>query len=514
LRLALVFGVIGHLLMRFALAFGAPFVLSLLDYVTEHEGRSSPATYVPTTWLSPVSYAAAGLVTYGLGRLLCRWFTTRPVFRRSEALAVVAGSWLAVAACGSIPYLFAGLLPVDAFFESMSGFTTTGATILTNFHLHDRAFYLWRGMTQWFGGLGVIALFVVVLPRLGIAGRQIFFAEASAAAGDAVSPQIRESARRLWILYSALTLVQTIALTVAGFGLYDAVVHSFTTMSAGGFSPHAGSIAGYANPAAEWIFVVFMVLSGTSFTLQYRAFTGRPLAFLHDREFMTYFVVMLVFTLLAAALLVGGTPTLDSLRSSAFQVSSVMSSTGYASTDFNLWNDALKTVLVLAMVVGGCAGSACGGAKVIRYVLSARWLGREVTQVLHPRAVIPIRYGRITIPTDVMRSVTTLVFLYLIGYVVIGAVLVLMEPGLDMVTGFTASLACLGNIGPAFGPAGPMGSYDFLSDGGKLLLAFAMWLGRLEIVTVIALFHVHVWRNFQWRGDVSRSVAKDSPPAR
>jgi trk system potassium uptake protein TrkH len=504
-RLALVFGVIGHLLRRFAFAFAVPFGMATWDLVARTDRSTAEVTFGQTTWLSPVSFLVAAGVTALLGWWMGRWFRTGPVFRRSEALAVVAGAWIGVAGCGAIPYVFAGLTPVNAFFESLSGFTTTGATILTDFAQYDRAFYLWRGMTQWFGGLGVIALFVVVLPRLGIAGRQIFFAEASAAAGDAVSPQVRESARKLWILYVGLTALQTGALMFTGFGLYDAVVHSFTTMSAGGFSPHPQSIQGYVNPAAEWVFILFMVLSGTSFTLQYRAFTGRPLDFFRDREFMTYFGVMLLFSLLAGALLVGGLPTLDTLRSGAFQISSLMSSTGYASADFNEWNDALKTVLVLAMVVGGCAGSACGGAKVIRYILSAQWLGRELTQVLHPRAVIPIRYGRVTVPMDAMRAVTTLVFLFIMGYAIVGATLVLIEPNLDMVTGFSAALACLGNIGPAFGPAGPMGSYDSFSDIGKILLALSMWLGRLEIVTVIALFHPHVWRNYRWRGDMARS---------
>lgn len=510
MRLALVFGVIGHLLRRFAFVFGIPFAMATWDLISQARPSTGGMTFGETTWLGPLSYVVAAGATALLGLWMGRWFHAGPVFRRSEALAVVAGAWLAVAGCGAIPYLFAGLTPVNAFFESLSGFTTTGATILTDFSQYDRAFYLWRAMTQWFGGLGVIALFVVVLPRLGIAGRQIFFAEASAAAGGAIRPQVREGARRLWILYAGLTLIQTGALMFTGFGLYDAVVHSLTTMSAGGFSPNPLSIEGYANPAAEWVFVLFMVLAGTSFTLQYRVFTGRPLDFFRDREFMTYFGVMLFFSLLAGALLMGGMPTLDELRTGAFQVASLMSSTGYASEDFNVWSHALKTVLILAMVVGGCAGSACGGAKVIRYILSAQWLGRELTQVLHPRAVIPIRYGRITVPMDVMRAVTTLVFLYIIGYAALGATLVILEPNLDLVTGFSAALACLGNIGPAFGPAGPMGNYDSFSEVGKILLALSMWFGRLEIVTVIALLHPHVWRNYRWRGDMPRPV-KEAP---
>lgn len=490
MRLALVFGVIGHLLQRFAFAFTAPLVLALVQAITGD-----------THWMSPLSFAVAMAATALLGFLMRRWYETGPVFRRSEALGIVAGSWLAVALCGAVPYLFFELSPVNAFFESMSGLTTTGATILTDFGRYDDAFYLWRAMTQWFGGLGVIALFVVVLPRLGIAGRQIFFAEASAAAGDAVTPQIRKSAQRLWILYIVLTTTEVVALLLTGMGLYDSVVHGFTTMSAGGFSPNPRSIEGYNNPAAEWVFIFFMVLAGTSFTLQYRAFTGRPFAFFRDREFMTYLGVMLVLAVGAGALLTGGFPTLDRLREGTFQVASLMSSTGYASVDFadpGLWGPGLKTLLVLAMVVGACAGSACGGPKVIRYILSAQWLRREFTQVLHPRAVIPIRYGKIAVSDTIMRAVTTLVFLFIMGYLIVGAAVVLID-GVEMVDGFSAALACLGNIGPAFGAAGPMGSYDGFSEVSKILLALSMWLGRLEIVTVLALLHPHVWRNLRWR---------------
>jgi trk system potassium uptake protein TrkH len=506
-RLALVFGVIGYLMRWFAFAFGVPLIFASYLWA---RGEAK--------WWCPLSFLVAMLFTGGAATFFSRTLRRKaPLLRRSEALGVVAGSWLCVALCGGIPYLFAGLSPVDAFFESLSGFTTTGATILTDFSLYDRAFYLWRAMTQWFGGLGVIALFVVVLPRLGIAGRQLFFAEASAAAGDAVSPQVRESARRLWILYGALTAAQALSLWIfTSFSLYEGVVHALTTMSAGGFSPNPLSIAGYRDSLAEWIIIVFMVLSGTSFTLQYRAFTGRPLAFFRDREFMTYLVVMLLISLGVGVLLVGGIPTGTSIRDGAFQVASLMSSTGYASVEYASpkagvsWADEILALLLLAMVIGGCAGSACGGPKVVRYILTGRWLRREMTQVLHPRAVIPIRYGRMAIPMQVMRAVTTLVFLYVVGYAIVGAAVVIMEPDVDLVTGFSASLACVGNIGPAFGAAGPMENYAFFSAPSKLLLAIGMWIGRLEIVTVIALLHPHVWRHLQWRGKAGAPESGES----
>lgn len=484
MRLSLVCGVVAKLLWFFSLAFLPPLVLALVDQeyeIAEH-------------------FAIALAASAGVGWAVARRRGRPPTLRRAEALAIVAGTWLVVGAFGAIPYAFSGLSPVDALFESISGFTTTGATVLTDFSAHGRAFYLWRAMTQWFGGLGVIALFVVVLPRLGIAGRQLFFAEASISTSEGISPHVRGAARKLWVLYVGLTALQTAILTGTGFGVYDALVHALTTMSAGGFSPHAESIQGYHNPGAEWVFVVFMVLSGTSFPLQWRALAGRPFALFRDGEFMAYFAFMAVAAFGLAALRSGGLPDLNDLRVCSFQVTSLTSSTGYASEDFELWEDAAKAILIVAMVVGGCAGSACGGPKVIRYLITLKFLRREMTQVLHPQAVLPVRYKMQVVTPQVLRSVVSLVALYLGGYFLVGIAVAILEPGVDLATAMTASLACLGNIGPAFGPAGPMGSYAGFGDVTKLLLTAAMWLGRLEIVTILALLHHHVWRDLRWRG--------------
>jgi trk system potassium uptake protein TrkH len=480
-RLLLVFGVVGQLLRVFSAAFVPPLLLALFE----------------REWRSVFHFAAALIASLIAGTLASKGLPRAPVFRRSEALAVVSFTWLSVAAFAAIPYLFAGLGPVDALFESMSGLTTTGATILTDFSQYGRAFFLWRAMTQWFGGLGVIALFVVVLPRLGIAGRQLFFAEASGAPSEAVSPKVRHGTQRLWILYSILTALLAVLLMIAGMPVYESILHSLTAMPAGGFSPHSQSIAGYANPAAEWILVVFMLLAGTSFTLQYKVFTERFWGFLRDGEFIFYFSIM-ACALAVACVLAGGMPGLEQLRLGAFQAASLMSSTGFASTDYELWPDAAKALLIVVMVIGGCAGSAAGGQKSIRVLLVAKHAIREITRVLHPRAVLPLRYKRSPIPEDIMRAVFMLVGLFVLGHFATGTLLVIF--GADLVTGYSAAIACLGNIGPAFGPAGPMGSYADFPAASKLLLVSAMWAGRLEIVTVLALLHRDVWRNIQLRG--------------
>ncbi len=446
---------------------------------------------------SAVRFAIGALLTFTLGVL----FSTKQqqTFHRAEALAVVALTWLLVPGCGAIPYVLYGIGAVDAVFESMSGFTTTGATVLVDFALYDRPFYLWRSMTQWFGGLGVIALFIVVLPRLGIAGRQLFFTEASSLDSEALTPQVRKGAQRLWLFYSGLTGVLGLLLfAVSGFGWFESVTHALTTMSAGGFSPNGSSIAGYQSVSAEWILTFFMLLSGASYTLQYRVVAERRPALLRDGEFALYSGTIIVTGVVIAAILAGGLPTLETLRLGLFQTSSLMSSTGFASVDYNLWSDSARALLIVVMVVGGCAGSAAGGPKVVRLILVLKHVAREIRVTLHPRAVLAIRHKGQTVSRDIMRSVFTLFVLFVLGHFVLGTALVVL--GADLVVGYSAALACLGNIGPGFDAVGPMGNFAGFDPLSKLLLTLGMWLGRLEIVTVLALLHFEVLRSMSFRG--------------
>ncbi|MFT6396928.1 MAG: trk system potassium uptake protein TrkH [Bradymonadia bacterium] len=487
MRVPVVAAVIGELLLYFGAAFGPPLVLAILD------GEAQTA----------VGFATAMGIALALGTVAHAAFRRRSelTLHRTEALAIVAGTWLVFGSIGTIPYMFCGLSFVDSLFESISGFTTTGATILTNFNDFDRAFFLWRAMTQWFGGLGVIALFVVVLPRLGIAGRQLFFAEASDAAADGPRPRVRAAAARLWVLYSALTALLVACLMLTGMDAFDAVCNSLTTLSAGGFSPNGMSIAGYANPAAEWILIPFMLISGTSFTLLYRALTGSPMAPFKDAEFRVFYGVSIIGGLLVGWVFSGGLD-FESVRHGLFQSASVISSTGFASQDFELWNEQSKALLLVLMFIGGCAGSAAGGPKVVRLLIFGRYVTQSITRTIHPAAITPYKYQGKVMPGRVMRSVISLVVLYFVGYAALGATLVLM--GVEMETGFTAALACLGNIGPAYGVAGPMGSYASFSVPAKLTLTLAMWVGRLEIVTVLVLLHPDFWRNIRLKDRPSR----------
>jgi trk system potassium uptake protein TrkH len=417
--------------------------------------------------------------------------------RRIEGLAIVAALWLLVAHFAALPYVVAGLGFIDALFEAMSGLTTTGATVMTDFTQFGRGVFFWRSLTQWLGGVGVIALFVAVLPRLAIGGRELFFAEAPGPTDEKLTPQLRQTAIALWRLYAALTGVQAIALAAAGMSVFDAVCHAMTTMAAGGFSPHPASIAGYDSALIDWIITAFMFVAGANFALQYRAVRGGRMALVQDEEFRAYTgVVVLAIAGLAFILLRDGMPWLDALRHGAFQVLSIMTTTGYASQDFQMWSAQAKMVLFLLMFVGGCAGSAAGGPKVVRHVLMARFTIRELKRTLHPRAVLPVKLGGRVVPEHTLRDVQAFMLFYLLTFSVGASVIVFL--GADLMTGITASIACLGNIGPGFDAVGPMASFADLHPISRIVLILEMWIGRLEVLTVLVLFRFEAWRTARW----------------
>jgi trk system potassium uptake protein TrkH len=452
-------------------------------------------------WWDVVGFLLTAAVTAALGLLMQRAggeTAAEARLRRVEGLAIVAVTWLLIAHLAGVPYVWAGLGRVDALFEAMSGLTTTGATTFTDFNAFGRGIFFWRALTQWLGGVGVIALFIAVLPRLAIGGRELFFAEAAGPTDEKLTPQLRQTALALWRLYAALTALQVAALMLAGMSLFDAVCHAFTTLAAGGFSNQGQSIAHYDSAAIDWIITVFMFIAGANFALQYRAVRGGRVAVAQDEEFRVYGVVVLIATLALTVFLVrDGMGGLNAIRHSAFQVSSIITTTGFASTDFELWSDQAKGVLLILMFVGGCAGSAAGGPKVIRHVLMARVTFRELKRTLHPRAVLPVKLGGRVVPEEVLRDIQVFMLFYLLMFAIGAAVVVAL--GADILTGITASIACLGNIGPGFGVIGPMGSFAGLHPVSKVVLTLLMWIGRLEVLTVLVLFRLEVWRAARWR---------------
>ena len=485
MRLKIVVHVTGTLVRLFSPALLAPFAVALFY----------------SEWRDAIGFFAAFGSTAVIGevmRRLCRDAVgALDRLRRVEGLAIVSATWLVLAHLAAIPYIVAGLGFIDALFESMSGLTTTGATVFTDFTIYGRGLFFWRAMTQWLGGVGVIALFIAVLPRLAIAGRELFFAEAAGPSDEKLTPQLRQTAIALWRIYIVLTAAQVAVLVLAGMPLFDAVCHAFTTLSAGGFSPNPLSIAGYQSVAIDWIIIVFMFIAGANFGLQYRAVRGGRNALVQDEEFRAYAgVVAVAAILLAFVLMVDGMASLDALRHGAFQVLSILTTTGYASADFELWSDQAKMVLFLLMFIGGCAGSAAGGPKVVRHILMARFTLRELRRTLHPRAILPVKLGGRVVPEHILRDVQVFMLFYLLTFAVGAAIVVGL--GADLLTGITASIACLGNIGPGFGAIGPMASFADLHPVSKIVLTLEMWIGRLEVLTVLVLFRFEAWRTSRW----------------
>jgi trk system potassium uptake protein TrkH len=289
-----------------------------------------------------------------------------------------------------------------------------------------------------------------------------------------------------------------VALVVAGMSLYDAMCHAFATMAAGGFSPNSVSIAGYDNAGIEWIITVFMFIAGANFGLQYRAIRGSRHAVVQDEEFRVYTGIVLVATAILVYILVrSGLGVAEAIRHGSFQVLSILTTTGFASVDFEQWNDQAKMVLFLLMFIGGCAGSAGGGPKVVRHLLMARFTLRELTRTLHPRAVLPVKLGGRVVPEHILRDVQVFMLFYLLSFAVGGAIVVAF--GAPLLTGITASIACLGNIGPGFGEVGPMGNFAGLHPVSKVVLTVEMWIGRLEVLTVLVFFRLDAWRSARWR---------------
>jgi trk system potassium uptake protein TrkH len=478
MRIRVVIQTIGAFLRFFSLTFLGPVAVAL----------------VYRDWREALVFLGSGAVSAAGGHLMTRSRDTpADDLRRVEGLAIVAGSWLLLAWSAAIPYVASGMGPIDAQFEAMSGLTTTGATVIRDFSRYGPALFFWRSFTQWLGGMGVIALFVAVLPRLGIAGRQLFFAEAPGPTDEKLTPQIRKTAAALWTVYAGLTLAEFVALMMTGMPVFDSACHALTTMAAGGFSPHPLSIAGYQNQAAEWVIIVFMFAAGANFALHYRTLHGEKGAFAADEEFRGYVAIVVISVILLVVFLRPQVPgIIDAIRIGAFQALSILTTTGYASADFQLWNEQAKMVLLALMFIGGCAGSAAGGPKVVRQVLIARYTLTELRRTLHPRGVLPVKLGGRVVPEDVMRGVLVFFLFYLLVFAV--CTMVVSALGTDVLTAITASIACLGNIGPGLNAVGPMANFADLHPVSRLLLTAAMWIGRLEVLPVLALLRPEVWR--------------------
>lgn len=426
--------------------------------------------------------------------LLLLYYKTNEEWMRKEGFAIVALGWLAAAIFGAIPFMLDGISPLNSVFESMSAFTTTGSTILTDIESHPKGILFWRGMMQWLGGMGIIVLFIAILPKLGVAGRQLFRAEAPGPTEDKLKPRVRETARILWMVYFVISFLQVASLMLAGVSLYDSLNHMFATMACGGFSNYALSVGAFNSPLVEYIITFFTFVAGANFALYYRAmYVDKGLLF-KDEEFRFYASLILAAAGILTFLLWRdqGTNFLDSFRFAIFQVVTIITSTGFATTDFNLWSESAKMILIIVMFIGACAGSTGGGIKVVRILILLKHSRVELFKALHPKAIKGVKFNSKKVPDEIVNSIVSFVVIYLLVF--LSSSLVLSVLGMDIITSITASIATLGNIGPGLNVVGPMGSFDPIPALGKLVLIANMWIGRLEVYTVILLFTPEFWR--------------------
>lgn len=413
-----------------------------------------------------------------------------------DGFAIVALSWLFVSVFGALPFLISGAIPapIDALFEAVSGFTTTGATILTEVESLPRGILFWRSFTHWVGGMGVLALVLAVLPSVKTSTVHIMVAESPGPNPGKLVPKMGQTVKILYIIYSVMTLVQIVLLLISGMPLYDSVVHALGTAGTGGFSIKNTSIGAYNNVFAEVIITIFMFLFGTNFSLYFQIIRGNIKSYFRDAEFRFYLGTVIVSIVLITLDLSGKVfgSLWESLRHASFQVSSIMTTTGYATTDFNLWPSFSKSILVLLMFIGASAGSTAGGIKCIRIVLLMKLIRREVHRIIHPRSVYTIKIDGKTVDGDILSGVT--VFFYAFIFIFVAALLIVSLEGKDMISNFTAVATSIGNVGPGLGIVGPMGNFASYSALSKIVFSVCMIIGRLEVFPVLLLLAPTFWK--------------------
>lgn len=447
---------------------------------------------IPALLISGILTSLIGLVT---------WFFTRKSdtkeMRRREGYITVTLGWIMMAVFGAFPFIVHGSIPnyTDAFFESMSGFTTTGASILTDIESLPHGLLFWRSLTQWLGGMGIIVLSLAILPILGIGGMQLFIAEVPGPTKDKIHPRVQETAKRLWGIYFILTLAETLLLYIGGMSLFDAVNHSFTTMATGGFSTKNASIAAFNSPFIHYVITLFMFLAGMNFTLHYYSLHGNFNFLKQNNEFRFYSFFILICALII--FLVHLPHELfdweESVRQSLFQVISLVTTTGYVTSDYENWAPFSRAVFFILLFFGGCAGSTGGGIKSIRHFLLYRNSLLELKRIIHPRAIIPVRVNGKAINPEIISNVQAFFLFYILIFAFGSVVMSLM--GLDFISAFGSVATCIGNVGPGLGAVGPINNFSSIPEAGKWFLSFLMLLGRLELFTVLIIFSSAFWKS-------------------
>jgi trk system potassium uptake protein TrkH len=444
-----------------------------------------------------IGFAQSSGLTMSVGSLII-WLTrnaSKDIGKR-EGFIIVTLVWIVFSLLGSLPYIFTSSIPsyTDAFFETMSGFTTTGSSILNDIESLSHGILFWRSLTQWLGGMGMIVLSLAILPIFGIGGMQLYIAEVPGPTPDKISPRIRQTAARLWVIYLVFTVAQVLLLWLGQMPLFDSICHSFTTMATGGFSTKQASIAHWPSPYIQYVIILFMFIAGTNFTLSYFAIRGKFSHLIKDEEFRFYGLIVLFFAIvITAGLLISSETGVEkAFREALFQVVSIITTTGFATTDYLLWKPILIALIFAAFFIGGSAGSTGGGIKIMRIVLLLKNGYYELKRMLHPNAVIPLKFNNHSVDSKIVTNVLAFFVIYFMIFGVSTIIFMLFEP--DMETSMGAVATSLGNIGPGLGSVGPAETFAHIHPAGKWFLSFLMLLGRLELFTILVLFSPSFWK--------------------
>ncbi|MCD4780145.1 MAG: TrkH family potassium uptake protein [Candidatus Omnitrophica bacterium] len=411
-----------------------------------------------------------------------------------DGLAIVGLSWVILSALGALPLYLTNTVPsyTDAYFEIVSGFTTTGATVITEIESLPRGIMFWRSLTHWLGGMGIIVLYLALLPAFGSNAFQLYKAEAPGITVERTEPRITETAKTLWGVYFLLSFLETCLLMFGGMPFYDALCHTFGTMATGGFSTKNTSISAY-DPYIQWVIIVFMFLAGCNFMLHYQALKGRLKGYIRNEEFQSYLFVILGSIVVFSLILFFGQYSNAPVRDATFQVVAIITTTGFCTADFDLWPHFLRFALVCLMFIGGCGGSTGGGMKIVRFFLSIKIAFRSVIQTIFPNAVVSVRFNGAACSERILRAVSAYFIIFMFLFF-LGAIVLTITDQCDLVTAFSASIASLSNIGPGLAKVGAVQNYAWISLPGKWMLIFLMLAGRLELYSILILFHPATWR--------------------
>ena len=453
----------------------------------------------------------AGIITVTIGLLL--FFFNAPKnknLQKKEGYLIVTLGWLILSATGSLPYLLTGTIPsiADAFFETVSGYSTTGSSILKDIESMPKGILFWRSATHWIGGMGIIVLTIAILPLLGIGGMQLFMAEAPGPSADKLHPRITETAKRLWYIYVGLTFVQFLLLKVAGMNWFDAINHAMATVSTGGFSTKNASASHWNHmPFIQYIIILFMFIAGTNFVLTYFALKGKFQKVIQSEEFKYYlYGVIGISAIISITIIFFQDPTLQTsiahpmvfgkvesaIRHALFSVISVVTTTGFVTADFTMWNYFITGIFFALFFVGGSAGSTSGGVKIVRHIVMLKNSFLEFKKTLHPNAIIPVRHDGKAVKQTIVFNILSFFIIYMLIFIVGTVVLTFL--GLDITSAFGAAASSLGNIGPAIGSVSPVDNFAHVSNGAKWFCSFLMLIGRLELFTVLILFTPFFWK--------------------